>query len=170
MSALYPLRTHSRVILITSMALAVCNCAHNESVPKELNGQSLIIMGYRADKGVPYEGGMLYTGHRIDTLDGKLIGPPSMAKGDFMLVDPGEHTLEGYCYWQLRGVFHGVDDLQERGQLTIKALPNHVYTIQSDIDEYKVKCDLWAFESTPDGIPDNEEITEDDSLDESANR
>jgi len=137
-------------ILALLTTLVLNGCAHHPSgVPTELNGQSLIVMGYRADKGVPYEGGMLYTGHRIDTLDDQLIEPAPMAKGDFKLVKPGEHVLEGYCYWQLRGVFHDVDDLQERGKLHLTTLPNHTYTIQSDIDEYKVKCTLSAFVSPP---------------------
>lgn len=144
---------HARVKLLATITLALGGCAHDTGIPTDLDGQSLIIMGYRADKAEPYEGGMLYTGHRIDTLDGQLIGPPPMAKGDFTLVAPGKHTLEGYCFWQLRGVFHGVDDLQERGQLIITTLPNHIYTIQSDIDEYKVHCDLSAFVSTADGEP-----------------
>lgn len=146
--------TLSLVLGLTLTVLAGCHqnpfATHTTATPADdLNGQSIIVMGYSAEMAVPYQGGMLHTGHVIDTVNGHRLDPPFLLKGDSLMLPPGEHLLEGVCFWQLRGTFNFPDDLQERGQLLLVTRPNHRYTIQSTIDEYKARCDLRFLETPP---------------------
>lgn len=138
---------HTRIVLvIIGFCTGMGGCVTGPQLPAYLNGQAAIVLGFTADEAAPYEGGTLYTGLRIHTLDGNPIGPPSLKQYDFILVEPGKHVLQGYCYWQLRGVMGFKDDLQEPGEITLYAQANHVYTLQSSIDEYKNRCQLSVIE------------------------
>lgn len=119
-------------------------CAAGPQLPSDLQGQAVIVLGFTTLSAEPYEGGTLYTGFTLDTLDGQPVGP--LSRYQYKLVAPGQHRIEGSCYWQLRGTLRFEDDLQERGSLVLDTRPDVVYTIQSDIDEYKNQCRLNAVE------------------------
>lgn len=136
-----------RILLIPGL-LMISGCATGPQLPSDLGGQSAIVLGFTTRSAIPYEGGTLYTGFTLDTLDGTPIIP--LTQYQYRLVKPGEHRLEGTCYWRLRGNLKFEDDLLERGSLVLNTRPDVVYTIQSDIDEYKNQCRLNAVErATP---------------------
>ncbi|MBA55438.1 MAG: hypothetical protein CMK89_13365 [Pseudomonadales bacterium] len=119
-------------------------CATGPQLPPNLAGQSAIVLGFTTSSAMPYEGGTLYTGFTLDTLDGTAITP--LSRYEYLLVAPGVHQLEGTCYWRLRGNLRFEDDILERGSLVLTTQPDVVYTIQSDIDEYKNQCRLNVVE------------------------
>lgn len=131
-------------ILIIAASIGLFGCQTGPNVPNDIGDQSVIIMGFTTHSAQPYEGGTLYTGFIADKLDGRDI--KALTQSQFVLVTPGEHRLEGRCYWKLRGSLQFEDDFTEPGQLTLKTHPNTVYTIQSDIDEYKHQCKLRVVE------------------------
>lgn len=132
-----------RTLLIPGLLL-ISSCATGPQLPADLAGQSAIVLGFTTSSASPYEGGTLYTGFTLDTLDGTPI--PLLSRYQYRLVAPGEHRLEGTCYWRLRGNLRFEDDILERGSLLLTTRPDVVYTIQSDIDEYKNQCRLNAVE------------------------
>ncbi len=107
----------------------------------------MIVLGFTTDSAEPYEGGTLYTGFILSQLDGKPIEP--LTQYQSIMIEPGEHKLGGECYWRLRGTLDFEDDFTEPGSLTLTTLPDTVYTIQSDIDEYKHRCRLRVIEASP---------------------
>ena len=133
-----------RRILITTGLLLISGCTTGPQLPPDLGGQSAIVLGFTTNSAGPYEGGTLYTGFILDTLDGTPITP--LTQYQYRLVTPGEHQLEGTCYWRLRGNLRLEDDIMERGSLVLTTQPDVVYTIQSDIDEYKNQCRLNVVE------------------------
>ena len=129
--------------MVTLMGLLGCNAT--PVVPQELAGQSLIVLGFSTQSAQPYEGGTLYTGFRMEQLDGEAIAP--LTRSQSILVAPGHHRLTGQCYWRLRGVLDfKQDDFTEQGALSLTTRPDTIYTIQSDIDEYKFQCTLTVIQ------------------------
>ena len=122
-------------------------CALGPTLPENLNGQSIVVLGFTADEAIPYDGGTLYTGLRISKIDGKPVGLPSLKKYDYRILPPGKHLLEGYCYWQLRSIHRFEDDLQEPAVIELETRPNTRYTLQSEIDEYKNRCEVSIVET-----------------------
>lgn len=141
-SCLNTLYKYIKPVVPAVMTFALLSCAIKPDLPTDLEGKAIIVLGFTADSAIPYDGGTLYTGLRISSLDDESIGPPSLGRYDYLLVDPGQHNLKGYCYWQLRGSLRMEDDLQEPAELSLDTKANTRYTIQSDIDEYKSRCHL----------------------------
>ena len=142
-------RRHPRdlCLLLYLLFIGCSSCTTiGPDLPQDLQGNSLIVLGFTANQSRPYEGGTLFTGLHINKLDGQPV-EPAMTMYDYRIVESGEHTVEGFCYWRLRGVLTLPDDLHEPGKLTIATKPNHRYTIQSHIDEYKNRCMLTTVET-----------------------
>ena len=147
-----PYRHLCRFLLIGLLLSIVTGCASGPTLPADIQGKSLIVLGFTSNQAKPYEGGTLYTGMYINKLDGNLI-EPAMHLYDYRIVEPGSHIVEGHCYWRLRGdITLSYDDLNEPGKLVLTTRPNHRYTLQCEIDEYKNRCDISVVE-TP--HPDN---------------
>ena len=115
-------------------------CQHYPTLPDDLQGQAAIVLGFNTESVEPYDGGTLYTGFWLESINGTPIEPVGRYAVTF--VAPGPTTLAGHCYWRLRGNLRFEDDLWEPGELTLTAEPNQVYTVQSNIDEYKSRCTL----------------------------
>lgn len=122
--------------------MSLLSCALGPTLPQSLNDKALVVLGFSADEAIPYDSGMLYTGLRITKIDGQSVGPSSMQKYDYRLLEPGKHILEGYCYWKLRSALRLEDDLQESAYIELETEPNTRYTLQSEIDEYKNRCEV----------------------------
>jgi hypothetical protein len=125
-------------------ALCLWGCVTGPQIPKDLRGNGAIILGFTTDETMPYEGGTLNTGFRVNRLDGKAV---NLGKYDVVLVEPGHHEIKGHCYWRLHRISLDIDDLLEPAQLTLNVEANTHYTIQSEIDEYKTKCKLRVIET-----------------------
>lgn len=124
-------------------ALWLIGCATYPELPP-LQGQAAIVLGYSTEQARPYEGGTLYTGFHLKQVDDMDIEP--LTQYSVYLLAPGEHRLRGDCYWQWRGLNRQEDDFSEPGELTLLARADHVYTLQSDLDEYKHQCRLTVIE------------------------
>lgn len=133
-------------VIIVILFLALSACVRGPVLPENLNGQAALVMGYSSDFVRSDAGGMVYTGMAIESVnDEKLLTP--LKRGDYLLVAAGEVRLQGACWWRLRGNINFEDDVLEPLDYIFKALPNHVYTLAVDIDNYKYLCDVSFFES-----------------------
>lgn len=130
-------------ILIFGASIGQLGCAGYPTLP-ELHGQSAVVLGFSTANAIPYEGGTLYTGFWLQAVDDQPIEP--ISRYGYLLLKPGEHRLQGNCYWRLRSVMSMEDDINEAGELRLLTRGDHVYTIQSDIDEYHHQCKLTVVE------------------------
>lgn len=112
------------------------------TLPPVQPGKALLVMGFTTNMVEPYQGGSLYSGFSATLLDGNVIEPP-LNKGQYLVIEPGLHHLSGLCFWQLRGTMSSEDDLLEAGALHWRAQAGRLYTVGSEIDDYKIKCGLW---------------------------
>lgn len=141
------MRIFSRRFGICLQALILGACASAPEPPRDLQGNALVVMGFTTDETRPYEGGTLYTGLRIDTINGQSVGPIPLTRYDSRPVPPGKVSVDGYCFWRLRTLpWDAPPDLQEPAHLEWEAQSNHVYTLAVSIDEYKATCNLSLFD------------------------
>lgn len=127
-------------VAMITLLLTACQSAPEARLPREIwQGQSLLVAGFTAELGVPYEGGMLYSGFMIDAIDEKPL-TVSLRRYDIKVLAPGPHTVSGRCYWRLRGVFPSEPDIDAPFVVELLAEPDTVYTVLSEIDEYKREC------------------------------
>ena len=124
-------------------------CATQPQLPADLAGNAAIVMGFATDSAQTYEGGTLYTGLILESINGEPL-EPGLRRYEYRLTTPGAVTVTGHCFWRLRGIFweHHAD-LWEPGSLSWQAEPNHVYTLSADIDEYKNRCVISLFDGAP---------------------
>ena len=130
-------------ILLAVATICGSGCQTYPVLP-DLKGNAAIVLGFTTNSAQPYEGGTLYTGFHLTRLDGQPT--QTLSRYDYIIMEPGEHRVQGECYWQLRGVMRLDDDLLEAGELVMITRPDHIYTLQSDIDEYKSQCTLSVIE------------------------
>lgn len=135
-------------IVILSAAAAACSHFRYPELPENLDGDAVIVMGYATSQVDSYDdGGTLYTGFRMEAINGGSVGEKPLKTYDFRRVKAGKVAVSGYCYLRVRGeIWNAPDDLKEPGSLEWVAKPNHVYTLFSYIDDYKNKCELSYFE------------------------
>lgn len=129
--------------------VAVSGCASGPVLPADLQGKAAIVMGFDTDTAKPYEGGTLYKGLLLERINADTF-MPALRRYQYHLIEPGQVTVAGHCFWRLRGVmWDRPQDLFEPGTLTWEAKPDHVYTLFADIDEYKARCVISYFEQAP---------------------
>ncbi len=134
---------------LVAVALLVSACASYPELPADLQGKVAIVMGFDTDTAKPYEGGMLYTGLVLESINEQPLSP-ALGMYQYRLVEPGQVSVGGHCFWRLRGLlWDRPDDLWEPGQLSWQAEPNHVYTLSAAIDEYQNRCEISLFDRPP---------------------
>lgn len=114
-------------------------------LPKSQPGKALLVMGFSTELTESYEGGILYSGFVATRLDGQEL-KPALRKSQLQVIEPGPHRLSGNCYWRLRATMAFQDDLMEPGTLEWTAKAGVIYTVGSQIDEYKLRCEVSTVE------------------------
>lgn len=138
---------HAVSLLAASITLG--SCASGPVLPSDLQGKAAIVMGFDTDTAKPYEGGTLYKGLLLERINDDTF-TPSLRRYDYRLIEAGQVTVAGHCFWRLRGaMWDRPEDLLEPGSLSWEAQPNHVYTLFADIDEYKARCVISYFDTPP---------------------
>ena len=140
----------TRFIALIASGLLVSSltgCASPPKPPQTLNGSAQLVMGFTTDEARPYEGGTLYTGLRIESINGQSVGSVPLSRYDTRLIPPGKTSVDGYCFWRLRTMpWNAPPDLKEPAHLEWQAQPDHVYTLYINIDEYKATCNLSYYD------------------------
>lgn len=125
--------------------LVVAGCASRPQLPSDFQGKAAIVMGYSTDWVEGDHGGNVYTGMRLDKLNGIALAEP-LARYDYVLVDPGDVRVQGECWWRLRGTMTMEDDLLEAVDYHFIAKANYIYTLSLQVDDYKAECRVDNFE------------------------
>lgn len=143
------MKSYWKSVALAGSMIAASGCASGPVLPQDLQGRAAIVMGFATESAQPYEGGTLYKGLLLERVNDDTF-TPALRRHDYRLVEPGQVTVAGHCFWRLRGVmWDPPQDLLEPGTLTWEAKPGHIYTLFADIDKYKARCVISYFEQMP---------------------
>ncbi len=136
----------SRLMAGLLLIAATSGCQIGPELPKSLDGQAVLVMGYSTDFSEFARGGSVATGFILDTVNDELL-EPSLGLYEFIKLQPGQINFSGHCFWRFRGGGFADNDLWEPGQLSFEAKADHRYTVSVQIDEYKARCNLKVIET-----------------------